>query len=70
VPRFVTASLHVDYLCPTPLGPELEIRGAIREATDRKVIMDATVSAEGKVTARGTVVAVRMPENMIARDPE
>jgi len=27
--RFLTASLHVDYLRPTPLGPELELRGRI-----------------------------------------
>jgi acyl-coenzyme A thioesterase PaaI-like protein len=63
-PRFVTASLRVDYLRPTPLGPELEIRGAVREAAERKVVVEATVSAEGEVTARGTVVAVRMPEGM------
>ena len=28
--RYVTASLKVDYLRPTPLGPELEIRGRVR----------------------------------------
>src|SRR5579862_599408 len=28
-PRFVTASLHVDYLKPTPLGAELEIRAHV-----------------------------------------
>jgi acyl-coenzyme A thioesterase PaaI-like protein len=65
IPRFVTASLHVDYLRPTPLGPELEIRGTVEQATDRKVVVAATVSAEGEITARGTVVAVRMPEGMV-----
>jgi acyl-coenzyme A thioesterase PaaI-like protein len=69
VPRFVTASLKVDYLRPTPLGPPLEIRGKVREATDRKVVVDATVTADGVVTARGSVVAVRMPESMIRRSP-
>jgi acyl-coenzyme A thioesterase PaaI-like protein len=64
-PRFVTASLQVDYLKPTPLGPELEIRGRIVEITDRKVVLEATLSAEGSVTARGRVVAVRMPEGMV-----
>ena len=29
--RCLTASLHVDYLKPTPLGPELEIRGQVKE---------------------------------------
>jgi acyl-coenzyme A thioesterase PaaI-like protein len=64
-PRFVTASLHVEFLKPTPLGPELEVRGRIVEISDRKVIQEETVSAEGVVTARGRVVAVRMPESMI-----
>lgn len=63
-PRFVTASLRVDFLQPTPLGPELEIRGRVRQATERKVIVDATVSAGGAVTARGEAVAVRMPATM------
>jgi acyl-coenzyme A thioesterase PaaI-like protein len=65
LPRFVTASLHVDYLRPTPLGPKLEVRGKILEATERKVVVEATLSAEGTITARGKVVAVRMPEHMV-----
>jgi acyl-coenzyme A thioesterase PaaI-like protein len=64
-PRFVTASLQVDFLKPTPLGPELEVRGRIIEITDRKVIQEETLSAGGIVTATGRVVAVRMPEGMI-----
>lgn len=66
-PRFVTASLHVDFLKPTPLGPELEVRGTIVEVTDRKVILDETLSADGVVTARARVVAVRMPEGMLKK---
>ena len=65
-PRFVTAALRVDYLKPTPLGPELEIRARVREASERKVVVDATVSAGGVITARGEVVAVRMPATMTA----
>jgi acyl-coenzyme A thioesterase PaaI-like protein len=70
MPRFVTASLRVDYLRPTPLGPELEIRGRPTELTERKVVVEAQVLANGQVTARGIVVAVRMPEAMAARSPE
>lgn len=66
-PRFVTAALAVDYLRPTPLGPELIVRATVKEASERKVVVEATLSAEGTVTARGTVVAVRMPESMIRR---
>lgn len=63
--RFVTASLQVDFLRPTPLGIPLEIRGTIKEIKGRKIIVDATVSAGGEICARGRVVAVEMPENMI-----
>lgn len=65
LPRFVTASLHVDYVRPTPMGPELEIRGRVSEASARKVVVEVSLSAEGQVTARGSVVAVRMPEGMV-----
>ncbi|MBI2221720.1 MAG: PaaI family thioesterase [Acidobacteria bacterium] len=65
--RFVTASLRVDYLRPTPLGPPLEIRGRVEEISGRKVIVSATLSAEGQVCARGQVIAVQMPEQMMRR---
>lgn len=63
-PRYVTAMLRVDYLKPTPLGPELEVRARVRERTPRKTVVDVTVTAAGDVTARGEVVAVPMPESM------
>ncbi len=66
-PRFVTGSLRVDYLKPTPLGPVLEVRSRVREMTPRKVVVEATVSAGGEVTARGEAVAVRMPESMLRK---
>ena len=62
--RFVTASLQVDYLRPTPLGVELELRGKVTELKGRKVISEITLSANGEITARGKVIAVQMPENM------
>ena len=63
--RFVTASLKVNYLRPTPLGPPLEVRGTIEEIKGRKVVVGATVTVEGEVCARGQVVAVQMPEHML-----
>jgi acyl-coenzyme A thioesterase PaaI-like protein len=59
--RFLTASLQVDYLHPTPLGVPLEVRARVEELKGRKVTVTSTVSANGKVCARGRVVAVRMP---------
>ncbi|MBM3145202.1 MAG: PaaI family thioesterase [Chloroflexi bacterium] len=61
--RFVTGSLHIDYLKPTPLGPALDLRGVIREVKGRKVIVDITLSVEGEITARGEVVAVQVPDH-------
>lgn len=63
-PRFVTASLKVDYLRPTPHGPELELRARATEIGSRKVTVDVELSAGGVVSARGTVIAVRMPDSM------
>ena len=61
--RFVTGSLNVSYLKPTPLGVELELRGTVQEIKGRKVVVETTVLANGVATARGTVVAVQMPED-------
>jgi acyl-coenzyme A thioesterase PaaI-like protein len=62
--RFVTASLHVDYLRPTPLGPVLELRGKVKEIKGKKVVVESTLSADGVLCAKGELVAVRMPESM------
>ena len=43
--RFVTASLHVDYLKPTPIGVPLEVRGRVQQIKDRKVVVEASLSA-------------------------
>ena len=66
--RFVTASLQVEYLRPTPLGVPLEVRGKVIELKGRKVMVSATVSAEGQVCARGQVLAVQMPPHMIPKE--
>lgn len=68
LPRFVTAALHVDYLRPTPLGVPLEVRARAEEIKGRKVIVTATLSAEDEICARGQVVAVQMPQDMMPAD--
>ena len=67
-PRFVTASLHVDYLKPTPLGPELELRARVTESGARKAVVAVTMTVNGAITARGAVVAVRIPSSMSRPD--
>ena len=64
---FVTGSLQVSYLKPTPLGPQLEIRDRVKEIKGRKVVVEATVYAEGEATARGEVVALQMPDTFVAK---
>lgn len=66
--RYVTASLKVNYLKPTPIGVPLEIRGRIKEIKGKKVIVESTVTAEGTICARGEVVAVMMPEYMLTAE--
>ncbi len=70
--RFVTASLKVDYLKPTPLGVELEIRGEILEVKPRKVTIDLSLIAEGIVCATGYMIAVKLPDDsaMNTKDSE
>jgi acyl-CoA thioesterase FadM len=63
----VTASLHVDYLAPTPIDTVLEVRGRVREIKGRKVAIDLTLSAGATVCARGAVVAVQMPADWMEK---
>ena len=63
--RFVTASLHVDYLKPTPIDGELELRGRVKAVNGRRVTVETTVYAGGIATARGEVVAVPMPKSFL-----
>ena len=63
MPRFVTASLKVDYIKPTPMGKELEIRATVKEVKGRKVTLTATVSASGVITAKGEAVMVMISDD-------
>ncbi|HBG75245.1 MAG: thioesterase [Chloroflexi bacterium GWB2_49_20] len=63
--RYLTASLHVDYLKPTPLNVILELRGIVKEIKGRKVVVEINVIANDIITARGQVVAVQVPEHLI-----
>jgi acyl-coenzyme A thioesterase PaaI-like protein len=58
VPRCMTASLKVDYLKPTPLGPKLTVRGTIAEIGARKVVVTSEVYVDKELCVKGEVVAV------------
>ena len=61
--RFLTASLKVDYLKPTPINTNLELRGRIKEIRGRKVLVEVDLIAEGQICARGEVITVQVPED-------
>jgi acyl-coenzyme A thioesterase PaaI-like protein len=65
--RYVTASLKVDYLKPTPLGVVLEIRGRVKEIKGRKVVVESTLFAGGVATVRSEVVAVQLPDSFLTK---
>jgi hypothetical protein len=49
------------------MGVPLELRGQVKEVKGRKVVVLATLSANGEVTARGEVVAVQVPQELLDR---
>ena len=68
--RFVTAALKIDFLLPTPTGVELELRGTAREVKSNKVVVEMTLTADGKTCVNGDLVAVNMPDALLeARTP-
>ena len=60
---YVTASLKVDYLKPTPLTDQpLELRARVERVEDRKTWMKVRLLANGEETARGEVLGIRIAE--------
>lgn len=63
--RYLTASLHVDYLKPTPLGVPLKLRARVKEQKGRKVVVACSLFAGDEECARGEVVTVRVPQEYL-----
>jgi acyl-coenzyme A thioesterase PaaI-like protein len=62
IARFVTASLKVDFLKPTPLAVELEVRGKVVEIKRRKVIVDLQLLSGEQVCAKGQTIMIQIPQ--------
>ena len=60
LPATVTADFHVVLKRPTPSDVPLRLRARVVESTDDRAVVEASIEANGKVTAtcRGTFVAV------------
>ncbi len=65
--RFLTASLHVDYLKPTPINGPLEVRAVVKEIKGRKVVVSSSLFAGGVECARGELVAVQVPDEFMEK---
>ena len=63
---FVTGSLHVNYLSPTPNGKKLEFRSKITKRNDKKIVVTTSLVVEGTTCATGEVVAIKIPYSIIA----
>lgn len=60
LPRFVTASLKVDFLRPTPVDVELLIRGRLHSIDGRKVRVSLSLGTAGETFATGEMLAVQL----------
>lgn len=63
--RYLTASLKVEYLKPTPIDGVLELRAQVVEIKGRKAVIRSTLSARGEICARGEAVCVQVPEEFM-----
>jgi len=64
-PRFVTASLKVDFLKPTPQGVTLKAIGTVEEIHPKQWKVYTDVFAGDSLCAKGEVVAVVMPDTFL-----
>ncbi len=62
----VTGSLKVEYLRPTPMGPELGLEAWVRSVERGRSLVHSELRAEGVLCARGEVLAVRVSPGRLA----
>jgi acyl-coenzyme A thioesterase PaaI-like protein len=67
-PRFVTASLNVEFVKPTQNDVPLMAVGTIHEIHPKKWRIETEVFALDKLCARGEVIAVVMPSTFTSKE--
>ncbi|MDR1350593.1 MAG: PaaI family thioesterase [Zoogloeaceae bacterium] len=65
--RYVTASLNIDFLRPTPQNTELILRARLLEHSGRKVRLAMDLTAAGQTCARAEMLAIRFREETDAK---
>ena len=58
---YVTASMKVSYLHPTPVNRPVVLHAQIQEMNPKKTILTCSLFSEEEECARGEVVAIRVP---------
>jgi len=66
--RFVTASLRVDYLRPTPIEGPLRLRSRFKEIGRRKVVVETDLYVGPELCVHGEVVTVRLQDSPAPND--
>ena len=61
--RYVTGTLHVEYLKPTPLDALLTVRAEVASIRGRVTTITSRLYAGDTLTARGEAVCIKVPEN-------
>ena len=63
MPRFVTASLKVDYLVPVPIDCEVELRAKVKSIDGRKVEVEVILSVRGTFCAKSEGLFIQLRDD-------
>ena len=61
--QFVTGNLSVAFLRPVPMNQEVELMAKVIELKEKKIVIDCTLTSDGKICSEAKVVAVRISDN-------
>ena len=67
--RYVTGTLNVRYLRPTPIEGTLELRGRVTEVKGKKTVVAVDLLAKGERCAVGEVIVFQAPADFMASSP-
>ena len=57
---YVTGSIYVKYLRPTPLDEPVTLRASVTEIKDNKIIVNCTLHSNDALCATGEVMTVKV----------
>jgi acyl-coenzyme A thioesterase PaaI-like protein len=57
---YVTGSIHIEYLRPTPLGKPVTLRAKVKEMGERKSLVVCSLYSDDLECVRGETIAVKL----------